>query len=105
MVADSLASAWMLTVNVSEAVTKLIDRGFGYEGAREAVVTLPLVQVPFDLDLALLAASLRPMTRGLSFSFADRACLSLAKQKGCPAVTADRAWASADLGIDIELIR
>nr|WP_210382399.1 type II toxin-antitoxin system VapC family toxin [Jiella sonneratiae] len=100
-----LSNARMLTVNVCETVSKLMDRGFDAEAARAAVTKLPLIIVDFDLDLALLAASFRPATRSLGFSLADRACLALAKHGETRALTADRAWKDVDLGIEIELIR
>jgi PIN domain nuclease of toxin-antitoxin system len=45
------------------------------------------------------------MTRSAGLSVGDRACLGLAKELDLPVVTADRMWASLDLGIEIELIR
>jgi len=38
-------------------------------------------------------------------SLGDRACLALADAMGCPAVTADRAWSSIDIGVSVVLIR
>jgi PIN domain nuclease of toxin-antitoxin system len=105
VVERSLSDAFMLTVNVSEAVSKLLDRGFDLENARRAVTRFPLMFVPFDQELAVLAASLRPRTRHLGFSFADRACLALAGREGRAALTADRVWSQVDLGITVELIR
>lgn len=55
---------------------------------------------------AVRAAQLWPATRSARLSFGDRACLAVAT--GIPdgvAVTADRAWGTLDLGIDVQLIR
>jgi len=41
----------------------------------------------------------------LGLSLGDRACIALAEQTGGVAVTADRRWTDAALGIEIQLIR
>ncbi|MCQ0986913.1 type II toxin-antitoxin system VapC family toxin [Jiella marina] len=105
IVEAALKDAAILTVNVSEAIAKLTDRGFESTAAEDAITRLPLLVVSFDLELALLAASFRPVTRRHQFSFADRACLALARRQGCATLTADRAWLKVDLGVAIELIR
>ena len=51
------------------------------------------------------AASFRPPTRYLNCSFADRACLATGLVRGLPVVTADRDWASVDLGVEVILFR
>ena len=44
-------------------------------------------------------------TRSAGLSLADRACLALASRLGVPAVTADRAWTTLDVGVEIVCIR
>ncbi|MGH3133407.1 MAG: PIN domain-containing protein [Gaiellaceae bacterium] len=61
--------------------------------------------VPFDGSDAEAAGELLPRTRRLGLPLADRACLALATRLGVPAVTADRAWTSLDLGVEIVCIR
>ena len=61
--------------------------------------------VPFDDDLAVRAALLRPTTKRAGLSFADRACIATAIRLNATVVTADRAWAELDLPCPIELIR
>lgn len=50
-------------------------------------------------------ARLRPITKALGLSLADRACLALADRLGVPALTADREWARADVDAEVRLIR
>ena len=48
---------------------------------------------------------LRSVTRHAGLSLGDRACLALGDRLGCPVVTADRVWASLDVGVAIVVIR
>jgi ribonuclease VapC len=47
--------------------------------------------VSFDTAQAKLVADLRSLTRVRGLSFADCACLAVARTVGLPAMTADRA--------------
>lgn len=89
----------------SESLAKCLDRGVPRGTLSAALPTLQLTVVPFDARHAEEAAALRPATRTLHFSFADRACLATAKLADLPALTADRAWAGLDLGIEVVLVR
>lgn len=60
---------------------------------------------PFDETQAVLAAGLVPATRPIGLSLGDRACLALAKHLTVPVLTADRAWARLDIGVEIILVR
>ncbi|HTU22709.1 MAG TPA: type II toxin-antitoxin system VapC family toxin [Gemmataceae bacterium] len=95
----------MSTVSYSEAVAKSLDRKVPMETIARSLAGLKLTLVPFDEDHALTAAALRPSTRHLDFSFADRACLATASMHKLPVLTADRDWFKADLGIKVYLIR
>jgi PIN domain nuclease of toxin-antitoxin system len=61
--------------------------------------------VPFDEDLAYRAGLLRSVTRSAGLSLGDRACLALAEQLGQPALTADRAWGTVQISIQVDVIR
>jgi PIN domain nuclease of toxin-antitoxin system len=50
-------------------------------------------------------ARLRPITKPQGLSLADRTCLALAGRLGVPALTADRAWADAQVAAEVKLIR
>jgi ribonuclease VapC len=97
--------AMISAVNLSETLVKTIEKGGDCEATLGDILRLELEIVPFDQALAKSAAALRPATRRLGFSFADRACLALAKDRMLPVFTADRDWSKIDLGIDVRQIR
>jgi ribonuclease VapC len=100
-----LVGATVSAVNVCEVLSKLHDDGLNEEQAQAAVAVMDLRVVPFDGLQARTAARLRSMTRHAGLSFGDRACLALADRLGYPVVTADRVWASLEVGIEIIMIR
>ena len=103
------AGALISAVNWAEVLSRLVQSG----GDPFAATTqaLPqgdagrLVLVPFDDDQARETARLRPRTSSLGLSLADRAALALARIRGLPVLTTDRAWRSLRLSIRIEVIR
>ncbi|HEX3884191.1 MAG TPA: type II toxin-antitoxin system VapC family toxin [Stellaceae bacterium] len=102
---DLLVGALISSVNLSEVVQKLIADGIGENHVEEAVSSLDLRVIPFDHRQAVAAARLWAHTRTAGLSLADRACIGLGIGTGLPVVTADRVWASLDLGVDVILIR
>lgn len=105
IVADEIAGgAAMSTVSLSEVATVLVRH------RRDPVRILGPVREQLAVELftkadALAAAALYPKTARRGLSLGDRACLALAQRLGCPAVTADQAWAELDLDIAVQLIR
>lgn len=99
------AGAAISLVNVAEVVAKLSELGMPKEVVREALDVLGMETVAFDTAQAYKTGLLRPVTRHIGLSLGDRACLSLAIQLEQPVLTADRAWKSLNLGIDIQVIR
>lgn len=101
-------TAYMTTVNFCEVLSKLDDRGVpsdqALEQLRDRGVMDALELEDFTLPLAVEAARLRSAGRPLGLSLGDRACLALARVKGCPAVTADSVWTQIP-GAAVELIR
>ena len=97
------------TLNWAEVLSRLVQAG----GDPFEITTraLPaegvgdLVLVPFDIEQARETARLRRPTRSLGLSLADRAALALARLRGLPVLTTDRAWRSMRLAIKIEVIR
>ncbi len=100
-----LTSASMSAVNLSEVAAKAVERGYQLDGVIAELSRLSIEYVPFDADLAYVAASLRLATRHIGLSLGDRACLALGLKTGLPVLTADRAWASVDLGVNVDIIR
>jgi ribonuclease VapC len=92
-------------VNYAEAVTKLADRGVGSDAILANLKGLTLSVVEFSETQAVAAGLLRATTRHLGLSLGDRCCLALAMELRAPVMTADRAWAGLDLGVEVRLIR
>ena len=104
-VVDALPVAAMSAINKVEVVTRMIDLGQSPDEAEESYATLGVETLAFDESCAFIAARLRADTRHKGLSLADRACLALGLREGKPVMTADRAWADLDLGLEIEVIR
>lgn len=100
-----LADSCISTVNYCEVLGKLIDAGLSEKEARESLELLNIETVDFDVDLARLAAVLRPTTKKFGLSLGDRSCLGLALARRNTAVTADQVWKKLKLGVAIEVIR
>lgn len=106
------ASAAVSTVNFSEVLAKLAERG---EHVRSTVATIGqavdradggLRIEPFTEQDGIEAADLRPRSKRQGLSFGDRACLALAARFEVPAVTADGDWADLpQVGVAVKLIR
>lgn len=104
-VADRMEGALLCSVNYSEVVAKLVDRGTPAEQIVEIMGQLDVELVTADRELAMRAGLLRAETRGKGLSLVDRYCLALAASRNAVAVTADRAWADLDIGLSIEMVR
>lgn len=93
------------SVNFCETMTRAIERGYPGSVVQAQIDRSDVTITPFDAHQAVIAADLRPATRHLGLSLGDRACLALAKSLDAPVITADRAWASLDVGVSITVIR
>lgn len=100
-----LVGASISAVNYAEIVQMGIDAGAFPGDVRNAVDLLQLEVVPFDRDLAMIAAELVPIARLGILSIADRCSLALAKQRSQPVLTTAREWKQLPLGIEIDCIR
>jgi ribonuclease VapC len=104
-VATALTSAMISSVNAAEVVHRLIRGGGQPRDARQLVLALDCPIVSVDAELGFRAGMLSEATRTEGLSLGDRVCLALAERERVPALTADRAWQTLDLGIEVRLIR
>ncbi len=105
LVLDALPLALISAVNLAEVVTKMVEKGESDEAAVDKTTRLSLNAIPFDQEQAVVVGQLRRSTASLGLSLGDRACLALAIREKLPVMTADRAWAALDLGVEVVLIR
>jgi PIN domain nuclease of toxin-antitoxin system len=101
----TLPGALLSAVNYTEVVSKCLDRGEIFPVALRKLAAMGLDIVAHDVRLAQRAGELRPLTKRLGLSPADRACLALAERERAPVLTGDRKWSMLNLGLDIRLIR
>ncbi len=104
-VAEAIRGAIISSVNMSEVYAKSIDMAKDVEAARSFFKSLPVRVTGFDDEHALVAGGLRRETRQYGLSFGDRACLATALIEKRSVMTADKAWGSLDIGVEIILIR
>lgn len=100
-----LDGAVISSVNWCEAFGKLRARGLEATGITTNMDGTRIEILAFDETDARTAGELTMRTRSAGLSLADRACLALASRLGVPAVTADRAWTTLDVGVEIVCIR
>lgn len=100
-----MATGHVSAVNLAEVVSKLIEQGLAPAQAERVVSVLACSISDVDRRQGLRMGTLHAQTRGRNISLGDRACLALGEQLSLPIVTADRAWAALDLGLEIRLLR
>jgi ribonuclease VapC len=104
-IARVIARSLLCTVNLTEVISKLIERGATAAAALEIARGLPYRVVPYDEGLASEAGVLWGETRSTGLSLGDRACLALARREGLPALTTDQRWAAEKVDVEVQLIR
>jgi ribonuclease VapC len=107
IVAAHIHDSFISSVNFAEVVGHYAKHEASESQIRELLRPLPLVIIPFDEAAAFRAGLLRPLGESVGLSLGDRACLSLARFEGRPAVTADRAWRAIGqaYGVTVAMIR
>jgi PIN domain nuclease of toxin-antitoxin system len=106
-VEETLASSScaISAVNASEVASKLAEGGSDRDRIQDIIAALPVEVAAFDIEAALDAAILRPLTSASGLSLADRACLALAIRLGLPVLTMDSAWAGLSLPVAVTVGR
>jgi ribonuclease VapC len=100
-----MAGAKISAVNLIEVISKLIEKGMDGPIVVSDLSELGMVVVDLDRRQAERAALLRLGTRGQGLSLGNRAGLALAYETGSIALTGDGAWATLNLGVEVELFR
>ena len=110
-VADAIADgATISTANLAEVLSRVAVHGadprrVARQLADRGLLDGAVAVEPLTTEDAVEIARLRPLTRDRGLSLGDRACLALAKRLDVPAVTADTAWSSLDLSVELRRIR
>lgn len=104
-VASEISDSCISAVNLAEVIGKFVERGIDAHLVGSQIGASTVEIVPFTAQDAQRAASLLPQAKPLGLSLADRACFALALGRGIPVLTADRAWAELEVGVEIRLIR
>lgn len=102
---EILSSAICSAVNLAEVQTKLVASGLSPNDAFEIALSPVREVAEFTTSQAMITGSIIPQTKSLGLSLGDRACLALALSLGAPVYTADRAWKTLTLPVQIHLIR
>lgn len=105
MVVPVLRGSAMSALNASETFSRIVDNGAPASVVSDIIAGFEIDIAAFDLDQAMRAAELRPLTKRVGASLGDRACLALALTRRGMMLTGDRRLAELDLGIEIRLIR
>jgi PIN domain nuclease of toxin-antitoxin system len=105
IVAAVMSNAVISSVNLAEVVTRLTSRGDTLKKVRATLQVVRLQVIDFTRPLAEETGALAVLARRRGLSLGDRAFLALAARENVPAFTADRNWASLDIGVEIRLIR
>jgi ribonuclease VapC len=101
-----LPAAVIGSVNLTEVISKLCERGMPPEAAMQAVQCLGVEIVPHSQGLALRAGALRPLTKAFGLSLGDRACLALGWERHTTVVTAERHWDERiEAAADVRILR
>ena len=98
-------SSVISSVNWVEVLQRATALGMEILVVRRYLGSFGLGVLPFTAEDAEQVAQLWSSTRPAGLSLGDRACLSLAKRLGLPALTADRAWEALNLDVEVRLIR
>ena len=105
IVRPHLPGAMISSVNVAEVINRRLKNGESLERNAQIIASLQMRVVDFDFEQAVMSASFKPYARIANLSLADRACLTLGLLRNVPVLTAEHNWTTADMGVEIRLIR
>ncbi len=97
-----LGHSALCAVHLTEAITKLTRKGGEPRLVERYLRALPMPILPWDEELAWESRDLAPLAWTRGISFADRACLAMARHLSAVAMTSDTEWAK--LGVDIRVV-
>ena|SRR3989338_6006463 len=101
----ALPDAIMSSVNIAEAATVLMRNQFNKVETTKLINSLIKDSIVFDQEQAFETANIKAQTKLNGLSLGDCACLSLAKLKNLPVLTADKIWSKLNIDIEIKFIR
>ncbi|MGA2770815.1 MAG: type II toxin-antitoxin system VapC family toxin [Bryobacteraceae bacterium] len=101
----AMGASVVCAVNLSETMAKLIRAGGEPRLVQRYLRGLQLEIMPWDEELAWESRDLCSLAWTHGISFADRACLALARHLRLAAVTGDTAWKKLDVGVRVVLFR
>jgi PIN domain nuclease of toxin-antitoxin system len=104
IVKTHLKGSIMSSVNYSEAAA-VLARKMPRETIISILTKLIAEVIEFDQLQAIETGILYQQTKEFGLSFGDRACLTLAKIKDLPVLTADKIWLDLNLDLEIKNIR
>ncbi len=105
VVAAALDGAAISAVNQVEVVEIAARRGMNPVRATAWAKDLSLPILPFTDAMGAQAGEYLSAFRRRGVSLGDAACLGTARVMSLPVLTADRAWASLGLPIEVRLVR
>ena len=105
IVQSTLQNSLISSVNWSEFIQKVQQRGGNTTSLANIFEKLGLTIISFKPSTAELAANLYPQTRPLGLSLGDRACIALALEAQREVYTTDKAWANLNLAVSVKVIR
>lgn len=97
-----LGHSAVCAVHLAEAITKLIRKGGEPRLVERYLRALPAPILPWDEELAGESWDMAPLAWTRGISFADRACLAMARHLDAVAMTSDTEW--ANLGLDVRVV-
>jgi PIN domain nuclease of toxin-antitoxin system len=101
----AMGASVVCAVNLTETMAKLIRAGGEPRLVERYLRGLQFEIIPWDEELAWESRDLCSLAWTHGISFADRACLALARHLRLAAITSDAAWKNLDVGVRVILFR